>query len=206
MEPFLLAMMIVSSWMLSSADSSEGTTRVTILATTDLHGRIYAHDYATDSGDSDAGLAKIQTLVKLERAKNPNTILMDCGDTTQDNSAELFMNDPIHPMIDAMNTMEYDTWTIGNHEFNFDKSFIDNNITTFKNTVLAANVYKEDGTRYVEPYKIIEIDGVRIAIVGLMPPHVPVWEANAPEHFEGLSFTDPLVEAKKSCYRFRRQI
>jgi len=170
---------------------------ITVLGTTDLHGRIYAHDYATDSGDSDAGLAKIQTLVKAERAINSNIILIDCGDTTQDNSAELFNNAAIHPMVDAMNTMGYDAWTIGNHEFNFEKSFLENNIATFNNSVLAANVYKTDGTRFVEPYTIIEKDGVRVAIVGLLPPHIPIWEASAPSHFEGLTFTDPLEEATK---------
>lgn len=174
-----------------------GNKTITVLGTTDLHGRIYAHDYATDSGDSDAGLAKIQTLVKAEKAINANTILIDCGDTTQDNSAELFNTQAVHPMIDAMNTMGYDSWTIGNHEFNFEKSFLENNIATFNNAVLAANVYKADGTRFVEPYTIVEKDGVRVAIVGLMPPHVPIWEASAPAHFEGLTFTDPLEEAKK---------
>lgn len=170
---------------------------IVLLGTSDLHGRIYAYEYATDSVDADAGLAKISTLVKAERAKSDNVILMDCGDTVQDNSAELFNNDPIHPMVEAMNMMNYDTWTIGNHEFNFEKSFLDKNVAAFKNTVLAANIYKEDGTRYVKPYTIIEKDDVRVAIVGLMPPHVPVWEASSPSHFEGLSFTNTVEEAKK---------
>ena len=180
-----------------AADTADGNTTITILGTTDLHGRIYAHDYATDSGDSDAGLAKVQTVVKQQRALNPNVILLDCGDTVQDNSAELFNNEAIHPMIDVMNTMGYDAWTFGNHEFNFEKSFLEKNIATFNNAVLSANTYKADGTRYVEPYTIIEKDGVRVAIVGLMPPHVPIWEASAPEHYEGLTFTDPLAEATK---------
>lgn len=106
-------------------DSEEKITneevKISLLGTSDLHGRIYAYDYATDSPDTDAGLAKIATLVKAERAKNPNVILMDCGDTVQDNSAELFNNLPVHPMVMAMNSMGYDTWTIGNHEFNFEK-------------------------------------------------------------------------------------
>lgn len=180
----------------ASAEETEQVT-ITILGTTDIHGRIYPHDYATDSEDSDAGFAKLQTLIQQERANNPNTILIDCGDTVQDNSAELFNDLPVHPIVEAMNTMQYDTWTIGNHEFNFEKSFLEKNIEAFNNTVLAANIYKEDGTRFVEPYAIIEKNGVRIAIVGLMPPHVPTWEASAPEHFEGLTFTDPLEEAQK---------
>lgn len=180
----------------ANAEDTEKVT-ITILGTTDLHGRIYPHDYATDSEDSDAGFAKIQTLVEQERGNNPNVILVDCGDTVQDNSAELFNDLPIHPMVECMNTMKYDVWVIGNHEFNFEKSFLDKNIETFNNAVLAANIYKEDGTRFVEPYTIIEKNGVRVAIIGLMPPHVPTWEASAPEHFEGLSFTDPLEETKK---------
>ncbi len=180
----------------ANAEETENVT-ITILGTTDVHGRIYPHDYATDSEDSDAGLAKIQTLIDQERTKNPNAILVDCGDTVQDNSAELFNDLPIHPMVESMNTMEYDVWTLGNHEFNFEKSFLERNIEAFNNSVLAANIYKEDGTRFVKPYTIIEKDGVRVAIVGLIPPHVPTWEASAPEHFAGLTFTDPLEEAQK---------
>ncbi|MCT4563206.1 MAG: 5'-nucleotidase C-terminal domain-containing protein [Maledivibacter sp.] len=180
----------------ANAEESNKAT-ITILGTTDVHGRIYPHDYATDSEDSDAGFAKIQTLIKQEKAKNPKAILIDCGDTVQDNSAELFNDLPIHPMVESMNAMEYDVWTLGNHEFNFEKSFLDRNIEAFKNSVLAANIYKEDGTRFVKPYTIIEKDGIRVAIVGLIPPHVPTWEASAPEHFAGLSFTDPLKEAQK---------
>ncbi len=43
-----------------------------------------------DTEDSDAGIAKVATLIKAERAANDNVILMDCGDTVQDNSAEIF--------------------------------------------------------------------------------------------------------------------
>ncbi|WP_432404040.1 5'-nucleotidase C-terminal domain-containing protein [Wukongibacter sp. M2B1] len=181
----------------SAVAEDGGQVTITILGTTDIHGRIYPHDYATDSEDGDAGFAKIQTLIKEERAKNPNAILIDCGDTVQDNSADLFNDLPIHPMVESMNTMEYDVWTIGNHEFNFEKSFLERNIKAFNNEVLAANIYKEDGTRFINPYTIIEKDGVKVAIVGLIPPHIPTWEASTPEHFEGLTFTDPLEEAQK---------
>lgn len=179
------------------AAQENGEVSLTLLATSDLHGRIYPYEYAVDSADQDAGLAKVQTLVKAERAANENVILMDLGDTTQDNSAELFMDEKVHPMVDALNYMGYDTWTLGNHEFNFEKSFLDNNIATFEGDVLAANIYKADGTRFVKPYTIIEKDGVRVAIVGIVPPHIPLWEASAPEHFEGLTFTETLAETKK---------
>lgn len=174
-----------------------GDVTITVLATSDLHGRIYPYEYAIDSEDSDAGLAKIQTVLKAEKAVSDNIILMDLGDTVQDNSAELFNDDPIHPMIDALNYMGFDIWTLGNHEFNFEKAFLMKNIDTFDGTVLAANIHTTDGDYFVEPYTIIEKGGVDVAIVGLLPPHVDTWEAAAPEHFEGLTFHGTVEEAEK---------
>ncbi|MBN2900009.1 MAG: 5'-nucleotidase C-terminal domain-containing protein, partial [Clostridia bacterium] len=191
-----LILMLTSSFCLTFADAE--TVDITILQTSDLHGRIYPHDYATDSSDSDAGFAKIQTLVKEQRAEKENVILMDCGDTLQDNSAELFNDLPVHPMIQAMNEMGYDLWTIGNHEFNFEKSFLDKNIQAFKGTVLSANTYKA-GTneRWLDAYKIFDMNGVRVAVVGMLPPNIPLWEASSPSHFEGLEFTSTLEETGK---------
>ncbi|HYE83476.1 MAG TPA: 5'-nucleotidase C-terminal domain-containing protein [Clostridia bacterium] len=170
---------------------------VTILGSTDLHGRIYPWEYATDTQDIDAGMAKIQTLVKQEKAANLNTILIDIGDTLQDNMADIFNNNDVHPMMQGLNYMGYDTWTLGNHEFNFGLDFLNKNISAFKGKVLAANIYKADGTRFVEPYAIFEKAGVRIAVVGLITPHIPRWEASTPEHFKDLTFKDPVEEAKK---------
>jgi len=172
----LLALIFIFSLLFSSVFAAE-TTTITILESADLHGRIYPHDYATDTVDADTGLAKIATLVKQERAMDPDALLIDCGDTVQDNSAELFNDLPIHPMIEGLNMLDYDVWVIGNHEFNFEKSFLEKNIATFKNTVLSANMIGPDGDYYVEPYKIFDVKGVKVAIIGLTPPAIDRWES-----------------------------
>jgi len=192
----LLTLTLVFGLLFSYVFAAD-TTTVTILETSDLHGRIYPYEYAIDSYDDDTGLAKIATLIKQERAIDPNLILMDCGDTVQDNSADLFNDLPVHPMIEGLNFLDYDVWVFGNHEFNYEKSFFDKNIATFKNTVLSANTVKTDGTYFVKPYEIFERNGVKIAIVGLLPPEITRWEASAPEHFEGLKFLGTLETAKK---------
>ncbi len=117
-KQFIALIVVFSSLIFVSA--AIASTKITILQTSDLHGRIYAHDYALDAPDKDAGLAKIKTLIDRERAANPYTILVDTGDTIQDNSAELFNALDIHPMISVRNKLKYDAWTLGNHEFNFD--------------------------------------------------------------------------------------
>ncbi|QUI23903.1 5'-nucleotidase C-terminal domain-containing protein [Vallitalea pronyensis] len=189
-----------------NSTSSTSDDQITILGTADLHGRIYAYEYAIDSVDKDAGLAKIQTILKRERDKDPDALVMDVGDTIQDNSAELFNDLPVHPMVQAMNEMAFDVWALGNHEFNFEKSLIDRNIAAFNGTVLSANIYKE-GTdeRYVDGWKVFDVNGVRVAVIGMIPPNVPVWEASAPSHFQGLAFTDVAEETAKAIKELEGQ-
>jgi len=196
----LLTLIMVLSLLMpmGSVMAAEGNAvTVTVLGTTDLHGRIFPWEYATDTEDVDAGMAKLQTLIKQEKSANPNSILIDTGDTLQDNMADIFNNRAVHPMMEGLNYMGYDTWTLGNHEFNFGLDFLNKNIAAFQGKVLAANIYKEDGTRFVQPYSIIEKAGVRIAVVGLITPHITRWEASTPDHFKGLKFTDPVIEAQK---------
>lgn len=175
-----------------------GKKEINILATSDLHGRLYPHDYAIDEEDPDAGLAKVAAIVKEERAKDSKLILMDCGDTVQDNSAELFNDMELHPMIECLNDLKYDVWTIGNHEFNFSMPFLKRNIKGFKGAVLSSNIYNKDSKkRYVDGYKIFNVKGIRVAVVGMTPPYIPIWEASSPAHFEGLEFEDATKETKK---------
>lgn len=191
----LLTLLAVSGALVHALAQEQ--VKITILGTSDLHGRLYPYDYAIDAPDNKAGLAKIATLVKEVRAQNPNTVLVDNGDTIQDNMAELFNDDPVHPMILAQNRIGYDTWTPGNHEFNFGLDVLNRAIRGSRAAVISANIYRDNGQRFVNPYKIIERGGVRIAVIGMTTPHVPRWEASTPDNFKGLTFTDPVAETGK---------
>ena len=170
---------------------------IAIAATSDVHGRIYPYEYAIDSADNDAGFSMTYPFVQQIREEYPNALVIDIGDTVQDNSAELFNDMDIHPMVECMNMMDYDVWVPGNHEFNFGLPFLERNLEAFEGRVVCANIKNvADGSDYVLPYQIFDIEGVKVAVIGGVAPHVPQWEASAPEHFQGLDFVSPLQATK----------
>lgn len=179
-----------------SAAAAGGSRTITLLATSDVHGMLYPYDYAAGS-ETKSGLAKAAAIVKRERALDPDLLLVDNGDNTQANLISEFRNDEAHPAVRALNLMKYDTWTLGNHEFNFEFNNLTRSINAFTGTVIAANIYKADGSRWQAPYVIKEVGGVRTAIFGITAPHVPVWEKAHPEHYDGMTFTTPLEETGK---------
>ncbi len=193
-----LLLLIFSTFMTFSGVFAENQVKITILGTSDLHGRLYPYDYAVDSQDPKAGLAKISTVVKEVKTENPNTILVDAGDTIQDNMAELFNNERVHPMIQAMNEIGYNTWTLGNHEFNFGMDVVNRAIKGSRAAVLGGNIYRSNGKRFVKAYQVISVAGVKVGIIGMTTPHIPRWEASTPDNFKGLVFKDPVVETQKA--------
>lgn len=177
-----------------TANAASEVVNIQVLATSDLHGRFVPYDYAINEVDNSGSIAQIASVVRELRKENPNTLLLDCGDTIQDNSSELFLNEELHPMIAGMNILGYDTITIGNHEFNYGMDVLKKIMKQSNATVLGGNVYNPDGTGIAEKYKIIEKNGVKIAVIGMVTPNIIKWDA---ENLKGYEVTDPVEETKK---------
>ena len=65
-----------------TAKAAEAEKQIQILATSDLHGKFVAYDYAINEESTSGSVAQVATLIKERR--NDNTILMDVGDTIED--------------------------------------------------------------------------------------------------------------------------
>ncbi len=173
--------------------------KVTILGTSDLHGNIYPFDYFKNTAKDDVGLAKIAALVKKNRAANPNTILVDAGDLIQGTPLVYYHNvvdnAPVDPMIVVMNSLGYDSFTVGNHEFNFGLNILNKVKGEADFPFLSANILKADGTPYFTPYTVKTVGGVKVGILGLTTEGVPSWEK--PENYAGLTFASAVDAAKK---------
>lgn len=195
----LVVALAVGIFPLSGQTVSPKRVQVVILGTTDLHGNIFPLDYYTNKPDN-RGLAKIATLVKQVRKETANVVLIDSGDTIQGTPLEYYHNKknnaPPDPMMLAMSELQYDAMAVGNHEYNFGLTVLEKARREAKFPWLSANTYDKGTTRtHYQPYIVKEVSGVRVAVLGLTTPGIPVWE-NVP-NYAGLEFHEPLLEAKK---------
>lgn len=165
----------------ATGEPAAENTQITILGTTDLHGNIWGFSYE-DNAETDAdGMARVYTYVQQVRAENPNTILTESGDFIQGTimTDDLFNKFPEkeHPVIAAMNFMGYDAITAGNHEFNWGITAMQTILDRSNAPVLAANVKDENGNLVTGAgWTIVDRAGVKIAIIGVVTPNVPVWD------------------------------
>src|SRR5213076_1782034 len=142
---------------------------LTILSTTDMHGRIFPIDYYTNKYDN-VGIAKVATLVKEARKNDPDLLLLDSGDTIQGTPLEYFHNKrnntPPDPMMLAMNALHYDAMTVGNHEYNFGLPVLNKARSEAQFPWLSANTY-DVGTpnAHYKPYIVKDVQGVRIGVL-----------------------------------------
>ncbi|RYZ43868.1 MAG: bifunctional metallophosphatase/5'-nucleotidase [Myxococcaceae bacterium] len=174
--------------------------KLTLLQTSDLHTNIFPWDYFTGKPDVKRGVAKVATLVKQEREKNPDcTLLIDTGDTIQGTPLGTYYalvdNTPKHPMATAMNELGYAAMALGNHEFNYGLDVLNKFKGEVNFPLLGANVRKSaDGSEAFTPYIIKTVCDVKVGILGLVTPGVATWERA--ENIPGLRFDDPLETAK----------
>jgi 2',3'-cyclic-nucleotide 2'-phosphodiesterase/3'-nucleotidase len=201
----------------ASATTPPGhSVKVTVMATSDLHGNTLNWDYFKnaeydDSTHNDVGLAKVSTLVKQIRAERGagHTLLFDSGDTIQGTPLAYYYAkvEPItetrrtHPMAKAMNAIGYDAVTLGNHEFNYGLPLLATWIKQMKAPVLGANaVSARTGLPAYQPFviKTMKVRGekpIKVGVLGLTNPGSAIWDK---ANVEGkLKFLDLVATAKK---------
>jgi len=149
-----------------------------ILQTTDIHGNLFPFDYFSGQ-PADRGLAKIHTKILEYRSKHKNVVLVDCGDLIQGTPLTYYFNhlhpEIQHPVIQAMNIMEYDAFAVGNHDIEQGRQIYQRCRNESDFPWLSANSLLENGSTFFDPYVVIERDGLKIGIIGLTTPAIPMW-------------------------------
>ena len=195
---FLVLLMACSITFLSP---SAQTLNLKIIETSDVHGAILPYDFLRDTS-TNSSLSQIHTYVNSEKVRKPNqqVILLDNGDILQGDPLVYFYNyedtTSTNVYAQAMNFMNYDAPTIGNHDIETGHLVYDKFRKEISFPWLAANaIDTKTGEPYFDPYTIIERGGVRIAVLGLTTPYIPNW---LPEIlWEGIEFEDMVETAEK---------
>ncbi|WP_366290526.1 bifunctional UDP-sugar hydrolase/5'-nucleotidase [Paenibacillus sp. AN1007] len=179
------------------------TASLDILFTSDLHGAIRPIHYNTNAYRH-TGLALLASLIRRERDRSPELLLIDNGDLLQgaplaSYAASHTPKTQIHPFINVLNELGYDAAVPGNHEFNYGQEMLRRAMADSSFPWLSANIVEEsaaapdgkDIPAFGHPYVIkILSSGVKLALLGATTHYIPNWEH--PKNIEGLHFLDAL--------------
>ena len=175
---FCLVLLLIFANVFSSNFAQ--TLNLKIIETSDVHGAVLPYDLLNDT-TTNSSLSQVHTFAISERYKpNQEVILLDNGDILQGDPLVYFYNyeDTVnsHAYADAMNFMTYDAATVGNHDIEAGHSVYDRFRKEISFPWLAANaINKKTNEPYFDPYTIIERNGIKIAVLGLITPYIPNW-------------------------------
>ncbi|MDB6452336.1 bifunctional 2',3'-cyclic-nucleotide 2'-phosphodiesterase/3'-nucleotidase [Falsirhodobacter sp. 20TX0035] len=176
-----------------------------LLATSDVHGWLAPWDYHAAQPLPDAGLARTARLIDEARAAS-DTLLFDNGDFLQGNplSDRRMAEGEAHPVIAAMNQLNYDAVTLGNHEFNFGLPALREALDAARFPVVSANISDMKGGEIV-PRSVVLVrpvtDGaggrhdLRVGVIGFLPVQVMIWDR---AHLEGRVTVEPILAAARA--------
>ena len=191
------------------ASAANTTVSLRILGTSDIHTNIVNYDYYKDLPSNSLGLAKTATLIKNARTENSNTLLFDNGDLIQGTplgsykaSVETLKDGEVHPSVAALNLLDYDVATLGNHEFNYGLPYLNEVLDDAGFPYVNANVKDaKTGKNMYTPYVLIDKKvkdskgketTVKVGVTGIVPPAILKWDKS---HLEGKVTVEDSVDA-----------
>ena len=172
-----------------------------LIETTDLHLHLLPYDYYADRPWAGVGLASAARLIEAARAEAPNSLLFDNGDFLQGTPMGDYVAQErglragdLHPIMAAMNALNYDAITLGNHEFNYGLDFLLRTLQGARFPVVSSNLMTRRGSdaradrTLVKPYVLLDRlvadengyrHPLRIGVIGFAPPQVVDWDNHA---------------------------
>ena len=195
----LLVFLILVLTAVSCAGPKDGTYRLQLFTTNDVHGRFFDSLYV--GGNTKESLLAVARYVDSVRtAEGPeNVLLVDAGDCLQGDNAAYYFNyvDTVTPHLYARITdyMGYDAVAVGNHDIETGHPVYDRVAKQMRAPFLAANALRTDnGEPYFPEYTIVNKSGLKVAILGYTNPNIKNWLAES--LWSGMEFKSliPVVQ------------
>lgn len=201
----LLVLLVLTICACQPADDTAkaAPTTVTLLFTNDVES---AYDpipaFWLDDQEMIGGIAEMTTLINGIRQTEPNVFLFDSGDIFTGALAKLTEG---RLAFELMITMGYDAMAIGNHEFEYGHEIFAWQKNRAPFPVLGANFfYKNTDHPYAQAHAIIERNGIRIGVIGIMGQDAV--SAIIPSFIEPLDVTVPADAVQRSVDELRDQV
>lgn len=185
------------------AKKTRTTQSVTILHTNDVHSQIDPFPAEHPKFSGKGGFAPRMALIESIRREMKHVWLFDCGDIFQGTPYFNFYKGKLE--IELMNRMKVDVATLGNHEFDNGTHELSKRIAEANFPFVNAN-YQFSHQRLVEqvkPYQILELDGIKAAIVGLGVPLDGL--VNEVQH-GGTTCLDPIATGNQWAKKLKEEM
>ena len=178
-----------------------GAHEITILYTNDFHSALEPIPaYWLPGSPRLGGAAHLAALVERERAAARTSFLLDSGDMFTGTVSRLTDGEAL---LEMMMLMRYDAMGAGNHEFDYGWQVFERGITRVPFPILCCNIRRRDnGARFTRPYTILERNGARLGVIGVMGLKAAT-RTIMPSKVAELEFTDPAAESA-ACVRALR--
>lgn len=176
------------------------TVTLQLVETSDVHGAFFPYDFI-ERTPMQGTMARVSTYLKRQRQQyGKNLILLENGDILQGQPTCYYTNyvktDLPNVAAEVVNYLQYDAQTFGNHDVETGHAVYDKWIRELNCPTLGANIIDvQSGKPYVKPYLIIEREGVKVAILGMLTPAIPNWLHQS--LWSGLRFEEMISCAKK---------
>lgn len=197
---YLLTAMLGFAALSNTMAQETKTVRLRLIETSDVHGAFFPYDFI-QRRETKGSLARVSSYVNnLRREYGRNVILLDNGDILQGQPSCYYYNyvatDKQNIVSKIYNYMGYDAASFGNHDVEPGHKVYDKWVGEVDCPVLGANIVDtKTGLPYVKPYTIIERDGVKVAVLGMLTPAIPNWLEE--DLWSGLKFEDIRQSARK---------
>ena len=207
---FLIIALLTAS--ITTMVATTKTIKLKVIETSDVHGHFFPYDFM-EKRPLKGTLARVNTYVKKQREQyGQRLLLIDNGDILQGQPC-VYWSNYVMPQDEnlsaaVVNYMQYDAETVGNHDIEPGHKIYDKWIREVRCPVLGANIVMKEqpdasklGGRpaqvygELQPYSIHYVEGVKIAIIGMVTPAIPNWLTESV--WKGIEFEEMVSCAKK---------
>ncbi len=160
---------------------------IVILHTNDTHSQI--DPLQNNDGTLAGGIYGRAAIIDQVRQENKNVLLVDAGDYFQGTPYFNFFKGASE--IKFMNLLGYQAAALGNHEFDNGSKMLAKQLAKAKFPIVCANYlfFNKKLNKIVKKYVVIEMDGKRIGIFGLL---TDIKALTLPENYKELKYLNAI--------------